>query len=109
MITTRSTQPLLLLLLLNVWLGSAFKGWGMNKPHYLFHLGDRRPVSSNVGWGYWADDQPTRLRYLNTKDNLYAHMVVHDGETFFQEDIEDSKPGIKSQIRYQLNGNAHET
>lgn len=32
------------------------KNFGMNKPHYIMHLGDRRPVSTNIGFGYWADN-----------------------------------------------------
>jgi len=29
--------------------------FGMNKPHLLFHLGDRHPVSVNYGFGYWMN------------------------------------------------------
>jgi len=32
------------------------KNFGMNKPHTLFHLGDRHPVSVNYGIGYWLDN-----------------------------------------------------
>jgi hypothetical protein len=56
-----------------------FKNFGMNKPHYLFHLGDRRPLSLNLGWGYWSDNNTMRLKYANTKDSLYASMAIHDG------------------------------
>lgn len=35
---------------------NCFKNFGMNKPHHLFHIGDRRPVSLNIGWGYFADN-----------------------------------------------------
>jgi hypothetical protein len=31
----------------------SIKDFGMNKPHLLFHLGDRHPVSVNYGFGYW--------------------------------------------------------
>jgi hypothetical protein len=35
------------------------KDFGMNKPHLLFHLGDRHPVSVNYGFGYWlANPEP---------------------------------------------------
>lgn len=56
-----------------------FKTFGMNKPHFLFHLGDRRPISTNIGWGYWSGSQPLRLKYENTDNNIYADMVIHDG------------------------------
>lgn len=60
-----------------------FKNFGMNKPHFLFHLGDRRPVSNNIGWGYWSGNDPLRLKYQNINDDIYAHMIVHDGENIF--------------------------
>lgn len=34
-------------------LANSMADFGMNKPHYLFHLGDRSSVSHNIGWGYW--------------------------------------------------------
>lgn len=29
--------------------------FGMNKPHLLFHLGERNKVSVNYGFGYWQN------------------------------------------------------
>jgi hypothetical protein len=58
--------------------------FGMNKPHYLFHLGDREPLSINMGWGYWSDNNTLRMKYANTKDNLYVSMNIHDGESLFE-------------------------
>ncbi len=43
----------LILLITNIPVALNFNSFGMNKPHLLFHLGDRMPVSKNVGWGYW--------------------------------------------------------
>jgi hypothetical protein len=77
----------------------------MNKPHYLFHLGDRSQVSTNFGWGYWADGHPLRIKYANTKDNMYAAMTIHDGETMFEEVVNDTRPKINTRIRYQLREN----
>jgi hypothetical protein len=33
------------------------KDFGMNKPHLLFHLGTRKPISLNMGYGYWRDNK----------------------------------------------------
>jgi hypothetical protein len=42
-------------------------------------LGDRRPASTNIGWGYWSGSQSLRMKYANTNEEIYAHMVIHDG------------------------------
>lgn len=33
-----------------------FLDFGMNKPHLLFHLGERHSVSVNYGMGYWLSN-----------------------------------------------------
>ena len=63
---------------------SSLPNFGMNKPHHLFHLGNRSPVSLNIGWGYWAHASPLRIKYQNKKDGLYAKMDVHNGHSLFQ-------------------------
>jgi hypothetical protein len=64
------------------------KSFGMNKPHLLFHLGTRDPISVNYGFGYWLNNPKNnnssyftreRLWYENTKNGLYVNMVCHDG------------------------------
>lgn len=62
----------------------SFPNFGMNKPHLLFHLGDRSPISLNIGWGYWSADGTFRLHYKNTNDKLYVKMNAHDAQTTFQ-------------------------
>lgn len=57
--------------------------FGMNKPHLLFHLGDRRAVSTNIGWGYWVGNGSNRLTYQNTDSGIYASMDIHDGSSLF--------------------------
>ena len=79
----QSTVVLLTLLSLVVS-AVAIPSFGMNKPHHLFHLGDRRSVSLNLGWGYWVGDGPNRFTYQNTKDGIYASMDTHDGSSLFQ-------------------------
>ena len=66
----------------------------MNKPHLLFHLGERNKVSTNFGFGYWQNRAPanktrgdftkTRLYYENTKNGLYVNMLSHDGSSHVQ-------------------------
>lgn len=60
----------------------------MNKPHLLFHLGERQTISTNYGTGYWLNNHKankkkyftkTRLWYENTDNGLYVNMVSHDG------------------------------
>lgn len=41
----------------------SFVNFGPNKPHLLFHLGDRSPISLNLGWGYWTMDDRFCLEY----------------------------------------------
>ena len=36
-----------------VFVINSMPDFGMNKPHHLFHLGDRSQISQNIGWGYW--------------------------------------------------------
>lgn len=69
----------LILLITNIPVALNFSSFGMNKPHLLFHLGDRMPVSKNVGWGYWSNGDTLRLKYANTDQDVYAHMTIHDG------------------------------
>lgn len=83
-----------------VTLVCGFVDWGMNKPQYLLHLGSRKAVSENVGWGYWVKDSPLRMKY-ETKE-LYAAMISHDGEYSFQEEVHDQRDGVDSNIRYLL-------
>lgn len=64
-------------------LSSSMPSFGMNKPHMLFHLGDRKAISLNIGWGYWAGSGPNRLKFKNTNEGIYATMQAHDGKTFF--------------------------
>jgi hypothetical protein len=80
-LTHHSPSYFEMILLIIVILSSTycFKTFGMNKPHYLFHLGDRRPASTNIGWGYWSGSQSLRMKYANTNEEIYAHMVIHDG------------------------------
>jgi len=33
-----------------------FTDFGMNKPHLLFHLGERKAISTNYGTGYWLNN-----------------------------------------------------
>jgi hypothetical protein len=63
--------------------------FGMNKPHLLFHLGERSKVAVNYGFAYWQNlDQvkdkshfsKLRLFYENKKQGLYVNMVSHDGD-----------------------------
>lgn len=68
-----------ILMISNVPGACSFADFGMNKPHLLFHLGDRMPVSKNIGWGYWTNAETLRLKYANTDQNIYAHMTIHDG------------------------------
>lgn len=68
--------------------------FGMNKPHLLFHLGQRTPLSLNIGWGYWTQDEKIRYLYENTNNNLYVNMKEHNGETIFEQDITDSSAHI---------------
>ena len=51
------------LLIFFVGIVSSMPLFGMNKPHMLFHLGDRQPISLNIGWGYWTMDNKMRLAY----------------------------------------------
>lgn len=78
----------MLLLWLCVWLLAAgvenLADFGMNKPHLLFHLGDRHHVSVNYGISYWLNHprkqfEPTRLWYETTKEGLYIDVLAHDG------------------------------
>ncbi len=64
------------------------QNFGMNKPHLLFHLGTRSPVSVNYGMGYWMNNPSdenrsyftnARLWYETKRDELYVNMVCHDG------------------------------
>ncbi len=62
----------------------------MNKPHLLFHLGTRRPISTNIGFGYWMNKvnkssensyfSKMRLWYENKDNGLYINVKSHDGE-----------------------------
>lgn len=70
--------------------------FGMNKPHLLFHLGERRSVAVNYGMGYWLNNHQseskqyftkTRLWYENTNNGLYVNMVSHDGDTHIHQKI----------------------
>lgn len=88
--------PLLLLSLLGAVL--SLSNFGMNKPHLLFHLGERSPVSVNYGFGYWLNNPQSdnkqhftssRLWYENTNQGLYVNMLSHDGEGHIHEKIED--------------------
>lgn len=45
----------------------------------MFHLGDRRPVSTNFVWGYWAGNEGIRMKYKNTNDGIYVNTDLHDG------------------------------
>ena len=50
---------LMLLLLLSLSEVNSIKSlsdFGMNKPHLLFHLGERRSVAVNYGMGYWLNN-----------------------------------------------------
>ena len=42
------------------------------------------------------------MKYANTDNDIYAHMVIHDGDSFFQEDVEDRKSDVFSRIRYRI-------
>ena len=57
-----------------LWVATCFTDFGMNKPHHLFHIGDRKSISNNIGWGYWVDSHPPRLKYQNKNDGVYANM-----------------------------------
>lgn len=81
-------------------LAVSMASFGMNKPHHLFHLGDRAPISLNLGWGYWAADSPNRFAYLTTDDGIYASMDVHDGSSLFSQTVEDRSYHITSNIKY---------
>ena len=47
---------LLLLSLSEVNSIKSLSDFGMNKPHLLFHLGERRSVAVNYGMGYWLNN-----------------------------------------------------
>lgn len=55
------------------------KRFAMNKPHMLFQVGSREPVSINSGWGYWSeyDDRFTKLRllYENEQEGLFCEFT----------------------------------
>lgn len=62
----------------------------MNKPHLLFHLGERKSLSVNYGLGYWMNNPSSdnkkyfteaRLWYENTNNDLYVNMISHDGDS----------------------------
>ena len=78
--------------------------FAMNKPHMLFQVSSREPVSINAGWGYWARTNTTdnvRWRYKNTNHQLYCAMTEHDGENHFREIVNDALEQVYSDIKYQ--------
>lgn len=85
--------------------------FGMNKPHLLFHLGERNKISVNHGFAYWQNLKDSkdknnfsklRLYYENKKQGLYVNMVSHDGDTHVHEIIQDDTYGVDTNIRYQM-------
>lgn len=80
----------------------SMRNFGPNKPHMLFHVGDRSSISLNLGWGYWTMDENFRMEYQNTKNDLYAQMKAHNGENMFEEEIDDRSAHLSSNIKYQL-------
>jgi hypothetical protein len=44
----------MMLLLLLLAMANAKKRFAMNKPHMLFQVSSREPISINTGWGYWT-------------------------------------------------------
>ncbi len=88
-----------------------FNDFGMNKPHLLFHLGERYSVAVNYGMSYWLNNAQaqnkqyftkSRLRYENTNDGLYVNMISHDGDTHIHQKIEDKTFNIETNVKYQL-------
>ena len=51
-----------LFFLSNLCFAISLSDFGMNKPHLLFHLGERRPVSVNYGMGYWLNNPASENR-----------------------------------------------
>lgn len=88
----------------------SINSFGMNKPHLLFHLGERTKVAVNHGFAYWAALQGSkknnfsnmRLQYENKKNGLYVNMLSHDGDSHIHEEITDSSLGVVSHIKYQM-------
>ena len=92
---------LLLVLLVAVWGSQHGEGeqyremndFGMNKPHLLFQLGQRKRVTTSFGFGYWQHNKngtrkskqsnfsSLRLTYENKKNGLYVDMLSHDGDS----------------------------
>lgn len=96
---------------------STLNDFGMNKPHLLFHLGERRSVSVNYGLGYWlnypqAENKQyftrSRLWYETTSNGLYVNMVSHDGDEHIHEKIEDRSFDVETEVKYQLLGEGWE-
>lgn len=90
---------------------SPANSFGMNKPHLLFHLGDRKKVASNFGFSYWQNTpnkknqnnfSKLRLYYENTKNGLYVDMRSHDSDGHIHEHIDDRTYGVQTDIRYQM-------
>ena len=83
----------------------------MNKPHLLFHLGERNKVAVNYGFGFWhnkpkgkgqSNFSPLRMYYENTKNGLYVDMLNHDGDGHIHESIQDRTYGVEADIKYQM-------
>ena len=59
--------------------------FGPNKPHMLFHVGERSKDALSMGWGYYLDNgtslSEARLKYKTTKDGIYCNVLEHNGET----------------------------
>lgn len=62
--------------------------FGMNKPHLMFQVGERKKVGTNYGWAYWENHKSSkahfgsmRLFYENSKNGLYINMLSHDGDS----------------------------
>ena len=109
LIMMRTNWALLVLLLAEATL--CFRDFGLNKPHLLFHLGERRPVAVNYGTGYWLSDassptreyfSPTRLWYDTTRNGLQVRMLSHDGDSHAHQTINDSTHYTQTEAMYQV-------
>ena len=49
----------------------SFTDFGMNKPHLLFHLGERKTISTNYGTGYWLNNHKSVNQQYFTKSRLW--------------------------------------
>ncbi len=65
--------PLIIIVILGFlhFAESKLSDFGMNKPHLLFHLGERKSLSVNYGLGYWMNNPSSESKKYFTEARLW--------------------------------------